>query len=192
MPTTNSTPLPTAALRFLSRRRSARADPRVRLEAGEETGAPSARTARSTASPLKTRPRPAWAATAPMAGPTTIPIRAAPMAAPMTEPRRPGEVVLVSQASAPDHATAPPMPCTKRAVSRTTPAVPHPKPSVATMSSAKPANVVARTPKRSTIAIEGTAPRSTPAGYAATRTPTSVVVRWTSFTSRGMSGGTTA
>ena len=113
---------------------------------------------------MKIGPRPTCAATAPIAGPTTMPIRAAPTAPPITDPRLPWAVVLVSQASAPAHATAPPKPWRSLAASSVTPDVPHAKPIVAIVSSPMPASAVTLTPRRSTIAIDGTAPSTTPAG----------------------------
>ena len=148
--------------------------------------------ASSTAIPVNTVPRPTCDATAPIAGPSTIPISAAPTAPPRTDARRPAGAVLVSHESAAAHETAPPTPWMRRERSNNTGAELQAKPTVATISSPRPMTAVVRTPRAFTSAIDGTAASRIPAGYAATRIPTSVVVMCVSRTRSGTSGGTTA
>ena len=103
-------------------------------------------------------------ATAPTTGPNSEPAIPAPSAVPITAPRRSGGASATSQASAPAHEQAPPMPCTKRAASSNAMWSAKPKARLEPASSASPSRTVTFGPSRDASTPPGSEPTSVPTG----------------------------
>ena len=102
----------------------------------------------TTATPQNTGAIPKASASAPSTGPTSDPAIAAPSAVPIISPRRSRGAAPATQASAPAHDAAPPMPWTKRAASSTAIESAKAKATLDTLISPSPSSTVARTPAR--------------------------------------------
>ncbi len=108
--------------------------------------ATAASTTPSTATPQKVGAIPITSASVPIAGPTIVPATAAPIVVPISSPRRSRGAAPATQASAPAHEAAPPMPWTKRARTRSSAEFANANITQVTTSRPMPSSTVARTP----------------------------------------------
>ena len=138
-----------------------------RTGAGVDRGVASVqmtRAAASTATPVNTTSGPVAVAIPPRTGPSTRPETAAAIAAPISSPRRSLGAAPISQARPAVQANAPPIPCATRARSRTRIVSPNANARLETPSSARPINIVCRTPIRAATQPEGSEASRVPAG----------------------------
>ena len=147
-PGTTISHIPAATRPSRSASSSSRGDDVPSGSAGGVRSAHSASAVPTTATPQNVGVIPTASARAPTAGPTSAPATAAPIVVPIISPRRSRGAALATQAIAPAHDAAPPMPCRKRAASRATIESANANPRLETTISPSPSSTVARTPAR--------------------------------------------
>ena len=119
------------------------------MPSGAAGGVRSAQTASSvptTATPQNVGAMPTASASVPTAGPASAPAMAAPMAVPIISPRRSRGAAPATQAMAPAHDAAPPMPWRKRAATSTANESANANARLESTISVSPRTTVARTP----------------------------------------------